>query len=275
MKKLLLLLISLLLSFNSYGEWTKTSEDTDGDSFYIDFQTIKKLDNGNVIFWGMIDNLEGNDGFMSSKIFWEGDCNLSRMKVLSLIQYEEPMGEGESESLGAGIVELDDIMPWRYLPPDTVGYMNLEEVCSLTKYYSNSDYEDKVLETITHYESFDWGDIDTTSDNVVTDEVEQADLDSINGKQAQYVRSIAEKVKSNWRYQGANDDWTAEVYIVQDRNGNVMAVDVRNTNVGDSSRAKTFTDSIERAVRKSTPLPYTSNDDVFDKELIFKFGVSR
>ena len=274
MKKLLLLLISLLLSFNSYGDWTKTSEDTDGDSFYIDFQTIKKLDNGNVIFWGMVDNLEGNDGFMSSKMFWEGDCNLSRMKVLSLIQYEEPMGVGESESLGGGIVELDDIMSWQYLPPDSIGYMNLEEVCSLAKYYSDSDYEDLVLETIAEFESFDWGDVDTTSDNVVTDEVEQADLDSINGKQAQYVRSIAEKVKSNWRYQGANDDWTAEVYIVQDRNGNVMAVDVRNTNVGDSSRAKTFTDSIERAVRKSTPLPYTSNDDVFDKELIFKFGVS-
>ena len=274
MKKLLLLLISLLLSFNSFGDWTKTSEDTDGDSFYIDFQTIKKLDNGNVIFWGMVDNLEGNDGFMSSKMFWEGDCNLSRMKVLSLIQYEEPMGVGESESLGGGIVELDDIMSWQYLPPDSIGYMNLEEVCSLAKYYSDSDYEDLVLETIAEFESFDWGDVDTTSDNVVTDEVEQADLDSINGKQAQYVRSIAEKVKSNWRYQGANDDWTAEVYIVQDRNGNVMAVDVRNTNVGDSSRAKTFTDSIERAVRKSTPLPYTSNDDVFDKELIFKFGVS-
>ena len=275
MKKLLLLLISLLLSFNSYGEWTKTSEDTDGDSFYIDFQTIKKLDNGNVIFWGMVDNLEGNDGFMSSKMFWEGDCNLSRMKVLSLIQYEEPMGVGESESLGGGIVELDDIMSWQYLPPDSIGYMNLEEVCSLTKYYSDSDYEDLVLETIAEFESFDWGDVDTTSDNVVTDEVEQADLDSINGKQAQYVRSIAEKVKSNWRYQGANDDWTAEVYILQDRHGNVLAVDVRNTNVGNSSRAKTFTDSIERAVRKSTPLPYTSNDDVFDKELIFKFGVSR
>ena len=184
------------------------------------------------------------------------------------------MGVGESESLGGGIVELDDIMSWQYLPPDSIGYMNLEEVCSLAKYYSDSDYEDLVLETIAEFESFDWGDVDTTSDNVVTDEVEQADLDSINGKQAQYVRSIAEKVKSNWRYQGANDDWTAEVYIVQDRNGNVLAVDVRNANVGDSSRAKTFTDSIERAVRKSTPLPYTSNDDVFDKELIITFGVN-
>ena len=274
MKKLLLLLISLLLSFNSFGDWTKTSEDTDGDSFYIDFQTIKKLDNGNVIFWGMVDNLEGNDGFMSSKMFWEGDCNLSRMKVLSLIQYEEPMGVGESESLGGGIVELDDIMSWQYLPPDSIGYMNLEEVCSLAKYYSDSDYEDLVLETIAEFESFDWGDVDTTSDNVVTDEVEQADLDSINGKQAQYVRSIAEKVKSNWRYQGANDDWTAEVYIVQDRDGTVVAVDVRNANIDDSSRAKVFKDSIRRAVYKASPLPLAPSDEAFNKELIFKFGVS-
>ena len=274
MKKLLLLLISLLLSFNSFGDWTKTSEDTDGDSFYIDFQTIKKLDNGNVIFWGMVDNLEGNDGFMSSKMFWEGDCNLSRMKVLSLIQYEEPMGVGESESLGGGIVELDDIMSWQYLPPDSIGYMNLEEVCSLAKYYSDSDYEDLVLETIAEFESFDWGDVDTTSDNVVTDEVEQADLDSINGKQAQYVRSIAEKVKSNWRYQGAEDDWTAEVYIVQDRDGTVVAADIRNCNVDDSAKAKTFKDSVRRAVYKASPLPSAPDETVFDRELIFIFSVN-
>ena len=41
-----------------------------------------------------------------------------------------------------------------------------------------------------------------------------------------------------------------------------------------AGQAKTFTDSIERAARKSTPLPYTSNDDVFNKELIFIFSVN-
>jgi hypothetical protein len=54
MKKLLILLFSLLLSFNSYGEWTKTSEDDDGDAYYIDFQTVKKLDNGNVVFCPLV-----------------------------------------------------------------------------------------------------------------------------------------------------------------------------------------------------------------------------
>ena len=143
-----------MFSFNSYGEWTKTSEDTDGDSFYIDFQTIKKLDDGNVIFWALVDNIESVDGYMSSKMYWQGDCFLSRMKVLSMIQYEEPMGGGESLSLGGGIIGLEDIMDWQYLPPDSIGYANLEEVCSLAEHYSKSNYEDKVLETIAEFESY-------------------------------------------------------------------------------------------------------------------------
>ncbi len=260
-----------MLSFNSFGEWTKTSEDTDGDSFYIDFQTIKKLDNGNVIFWGMVDNLEGNDGFMSSKMFWEGDCNLSRMKVLSLIQYEEPMGVGESESLGGGIVELDDIMSWQYLPPDSIGYMNLEEVCSLTKYYSDSDYEDLVLETIAEFESFDWGDVETTSDSSNFELTEQQ-----KNIQSGWVADISAKVRANWRYQGAEDDWWCEVYVLQKRNGEVLAVDVdRCQNLGaNTGKAQAFKNSLERAVYKSSPLPSAPNDSVFNEEIKFVFFVN-
>ena len=46
MKKILIFLFSILISFNSYGEWTKTNEDIDGNGYYIDFETVKKLDNG-------------------------------------------------------------------------------------------------------------------------------------------------------------------------------------------------------------------------------------
>ena len=273
MKKLLLLLFSLLLSFNSYGEWTKTSEGEDGDSFYIDFQTVKKLNSGKVVAWLMVDSTEPTNGFLSdakfysSKMFWEVDCGLMRVKFLSMTQYEEPMGRGESENYDGitGIAGVEELMSWQYMPPDSLGYWNIEEVCSLAESYDDFDFKELVEQRIEHFESFDWedDDVSTVLENT-----------TIKETQAQWVRSIAEKVKSNWRYQGANDDWTAEVYILQDRNGNVLAVDVRNTNVGDSSRAKTFTDSIERAVRKSTPLPYTSNDDVFNKELIFIFSVN-
>ena len=77
-----------------------------------------------------------------------------------------------------------------------------------------------------------------------------------------------------WRYQGAEDDWTAEVYVIQDRDGTVMAVDVRDTNVGNSSKAKAFKDSIERAVKKSSPFPSAPDEAVFQKEILFIFVVN-
>ena len=50
MKKLLLLLFSLMLSFNSYGEWTKVNEDVEDNSYFIDFRTVKKVDDY-VVWW--------------------------------------------------------------------------------------------------------------------------------------------------------------------------------------------------------------------------------
>ena len=98
--------------------------------------------------------------------------------------------------------------------------------------------------------------------------------DQLNTLKSAYVSNIAARVKSFWRYQGAEDDWTAEVYVVQDRDGTVVAVDVRNANVDDSNKAKVFKDSIRRAVYKASPLPSAPDEAVFDKELIFIFGVN-
>ena len=39
MKKLLLLLFSVMISFTSYGEWTELGEEDDG-TFYIDLDTF-------------------------------------------------------------------------------------------------------------------------------------------------------------------------------------------------------------------------------------------
>ncbi len=98
--------------------------------------------------------------------------------------------------------------------------------------------------------------------------------DQLNTLQNAYINNIAARVKTFWRYQAAEDDWTAEVFVVQDRDGNVKAVDVRNVNVGDSSLGKSFMDSIERAVYKSSPLPAAPDEAVFDKELYFIFSVN-
>jgi colicin import membrane protein len=112
----------------------------------------------------------------------------------------------------------------------------------------------------------------------VQDEEELANLliaeDQLNTLKSAYVNNIAARVKTFWRYQAAEDDWTAEVYVVQDRDGNVKAVDVKNANVGNSSLGKSFKDSIERAVNKASPLPGAPDEAVFDKELYFIFSVN-
>ena len=98
--------------------------------------------------------------------------------------------------------------------------------------------------------------------------------DQRNTLQSAWLNNISARVKSMWRYQGAQDDWTAEVYVVQDRDGTVVAVDVRNANVDDSNKAKVFKDSIRRAVYKASPLPIAPEESIFDKELFFKFSVN-
>mgnify|MGYP000509958485 FL=1 len=98
--------------------------------------------------------------------------------------------------------------------------------------------------------------------------------DQLNTLQNAYINNIAARIKTFWRYQSAESHWTAEVYVVQDRDGNVRAVDVRNANVGNSKLAKSFMDSIERAVNKASPLPGAPDEAVFDKELYFIFSVN-
>ena len=89
-----------------------------------------------------------------------------------------------------------------------------------------------------------------------------------------WLNNISARVKSFWRYQGAENDWECEVYVLQDRDGTVVAVDVRNANVDDSNKAKVFTDSIRRAVYKASPLPAAPDEAVFDKELMITFSVN-
>ena len=98
-------------------------------------------------------------------------------------------------------------------------------------------------------------------------------VDFIDLSYAKYLqlRDIVAKVKSYWRYQGAEDDWECTVYVQQDVDGNVEAVNIQNCNTGDSDKARSFKNSIERAVYKASPLPSAPDDAVFDKEILFYF----
>ena len=131
MKKLLILLFSIIISLNSYGEWvhvsTSISGSSKGDQWYVDIDTIKKND-GYIYFWILQDKLKPDQwGDISVKSLSEADCSLNREKYLSFIFYKQPMGEGENET--ATPTNID----WKYHLPNSNGQNILDYVCDYVK----------------------------------------------------------------------------------------------------------------------------------------------
>ena len=275
MKKLLLLLFSLMLSFNSYGEWTEIPNDIE-DTGYIDFDNLQERSDGYVYWWSMSSSSD-----TSQKMYIQTECETGGIKPLQVDYHTKPMGGGESNS-----VKSDE--GWTYLAPDTGLSRFIDVVCELAR-ETPEEREKSVANLLMELEyMYKINKLSEESEaeilyrqllaEEVQDEEELANLliaeDQLNTLKSAYVNNIAARVKTFWRYQAAEDDWTAEVYVVQDRDGNVKAVDVKNANVGNSSLGKSFMDSIERAVYKASPLPGAPDDAVFDSELYIIFSVN-
>jgi hypothetical protein len=112
-----------MFSSTSFAGWTKVSKDVDGDTFYVDFERIRKVD-GFVYFWYLSDLLKPTeDGRLSSKLYMQGDCKLFRFKSLSWSFHKEPMGGG------TGDVNTQK-QDWTYPPPNSSGEIVLKQVCS-------------------------------------------------------------------------------------------------------------------------------------------------
>ena len=126
MKKLLILLFLILISFNAYSEWTKTVENVDGDFYFIELDTIKK-NNGYVYWWVLSDYIKPGAGSnKSEKTFYHGDCNKKRYKRFFVIWYKKSMGNGFSE-----IFVLDS--NWVYPSSGTIGEYLLNYACDYVK----------------------------------------------------------------------------------------------------------------------------------------------
>jgi len=275
MKKLLLLLFSLMLSINSYGEWTEIPNEVE-DTGYIDFDNLQERSDGYVYWWMLRSSSD-----TSQKMYIQTDCETEGINPLQVDYHTEPMGGGESNS-----VKSDE--GWTYLAPDTGLSRFIDVVCEMAK-QTPEEREKSVANLLMELEyMFKINKLSEEAEaeiqyrqllaKEVQDEQDTARSliieDQLNTLQNAYINNIAARVKTFWRYQSAEDDWTAEVYVVQDRDGNVRAVDVRNANVGNSKLAKSFMDSIERAVNKASPLPGAPDEAVFDKELYFIFSVN-
>ena len=89
---LTLLLSVTIFPVPSNGEWTKVITNDAGNTFFVDFERILKK-NEYLFFWTLKDRQNVNHlGYLSTQIYRQTDCKMSRFKVLKYSFHEKPMG---------------------------------------------------------------------------------------------------------------------------------------------------------------------------------------
>ena len=124
MRKITLTLIfTVVFSSTSFADWTKVGSNSDGKTYYVDFERIRKHD-GYVYWWELGDYLKPNSaGNLSSELYFQGDCELFRYKGLNWFFHKEPMGEGPAQ------ISNDADKEWNYPPPNSTIEIVLKTVC--------------------------------------------------------------------------------------------------------------------------------------------------
>ena len=100
------------------------STNTDGGSFYVDFERIRKH-NGFVYYWVLVDFLAPTEGGqLSGKVYKQGDCKVFRHKFLSFVHHNQPMGRDTGKSNSPENPE------WKYPPPGSMWEITQQAVCN-------------------------------------------------------------------------------------------------------------------------------------------------
>ena len=121
---IIVILINLIFTLNSYAKWTKVVEVENGISFYVDFERMKNVD-GFVYWWDLTDYLKQTQyGHLSAKLHRQADCKAFRYKFLRFYFYKEPMGGG------VGQVEEPEEKDWQYPHPNSAQSVILKSVCN-------------------------------------------------------------------------------------------------------------------------------------------------
>ena len=126
MKKIALILytiiFSLLFPTSSNADWKQVWNSL-GDTYYLDFEKIKKSE-GYVYYWQLLNYVKPDEsGYLSSKGYTQGDCQTFRFKFLSSSLHKERMG------IGTGEVDNTPDKTWTYPSPNSVFEDNLKSVC--------------------------------------------------------------------------------------------------------------------------------------------------
>jgi colicin import membrane protein len=83
----------------------------------------------------------------------------------------------------------------------------------------------------------------------------------------QYILMIAQKVENNWLRPVTNiEGQSCDVIVTQTMSGDVIDVVLK-----DCSNDVAFQRSVERAVRKASPLPLPPDPELFERQIYFKF----
>jgi hypothetical protein len=131
MKKLTLLTVLVLtvLSTPVFADWTKVDKKVNGNTFYVDFERIRKH-GGYVYWWVLLDRLKpSKSGYLSSMDYNQGDCKLFWYKWLSSSFHKEPMGGGTGDTKEP----VKQSQGWRYPPPNSASEEVLKRVCAYAK----------------------------------------------------------------------------------------------------------------------------------------------
>jgi hypothetical protein len=107
-----------------FAEWTKVDKNVDGDTFYIDYDTVKE-NNGYVYYWRLSDYLKPSpQGNLSAKVLKEIDCDIPRKsRILSDTYYTQPMASGSVNS------SSNDASEWIYPSPNSVADTMANAAC--------------------------------------------------------------------------------------------------------------------------------------------------
>ena len=107
-----------------FAEWTEATESVSGNTYYIDYDTIKEND-GYVYFWDLTDYLKpGETGTLSAKSLNEIDCDIPRkFRILSVVFYKQPMASGSVNS------SSNDASEWIYPSPNSVADTMANAAC--------------------------------------------------------------------------------------------------------------------------------------------------
>jgi hypothetical protein len=114
-----------LLNVNLKADWTKVTQSSNGQSFYVDMETIIE-NKGFVYFWELIDyKKEDEYGDKSAKIYIEADCTNYKFKWIKLSYHKDAMAGDDVKVQSPSNIVSD----WQFPNKNSTSMIVLDFVC--------------------------------------------------------------------------------------------------------------------------------------------------